>query len=90
MILATSKVEDFDRWIRVFSTTSAEKRRQHGCKGSTVYRDPNEADRVWVMFDWDEDGFKRFAADPEVPPILKEAGHTTRPQIAALGGQYNS
>ena len=90
MMLATTKVEDFDRWIRVFSTTSAEKRRQHGCKGSTVYRDPNEADRVWVLFDWDEAGFKAFVSDPEVPPILKEAGHTTKPQIAALGGQYNS
>ena len=90
MMLATTKVEDFDRWIRVFSTTSAEKRRQHGCKGSTVYRDPTEADRVWVLFDWDEAGFKAFVSDPEVPPILKEAGHTTKPQIAALGGQYNS
>jgi hypothetical protein len=21
---------------------------------------PNEADRVWVLFDWDEEGFKNF------------------------------
>ena len=90
MILATTKVEDYDRWIGVFSTTSAEKRKQHGCKGSTVYRDPNEADRVWVLFDWDEAGWKNFVSDPEVPPILKEAGHTTKPQMAAVGGQYNS
>ena len=89
-MLATTKVEDFDRWMKVFSTTSAEKRRQHGCKGSTVYRDPNEEGRVWVLFDWDEAGFKAFVSDPEVPPILKEAGHTTKPQVAALGGQYSS
>ena len=90
MLLATTKVEDFDRWIRVFSTTSAEKRRQHGCKGSTVYRDPNEPDRVWALFDWDEAGWKSFVSDPEVPPILKEAGHTTKPQMAIVGGQYNA
>ncbi|MBI1805480.1 MAG: hypothetical protein HYR76_00330 [Ignavibacteria bacterium] len=30
MILATTKVEDFDRWIKVFSGKSAEKRKQHG------------------------------------------------------------
>jgi hypothetical protein len=90
MFLATTKVEDFDRWLKIFSTTSAVKRKQHGCKGSTVYRDPNESDRVWVMFDWDTKGFQNFVADPEVAPILKEAGHKTKPQIAELGGQYGA
>jgi quinol monooxygenase YgiN len=90
MFLATTTVEDFDRWLKVFSTTSAVKRKQHGCKGSTVYRDPNESDRVWVMFDWDPQGFQNFVSDPEVPPILKEAGHKSKPQIAALAGQYGA
>jgi quinol monooxygenase YgiN len=90
MFLATTKVEDFDRWLRIFSTTSAAKRKQHGCKGSTVYRDPNESDRVWVLFDWDPAGFQHFVSDPEVGPILKEAGHKTKPQVAELGGQYGS
>jgi hypothetical protein len=90
MFLATTTVEDFDRWLKVFSTTSAVKRKQHGCKGSTVYRDPNESDRVWVMFDWDQQGFQNFVSDPEVPPILKEAGHKSKPQIATLGGQYDA
>ncbi len=30
MILATSKVEDFDRWMKVFSTTLARDREQMG------------------------------------------------------------
>jgi hypothetical protein len=46
MILATTKVENFDRFLKTFSTKGAEKRRQHGSKGSTVFRDPNENDRV--------------------------------------------
>lgn len=87
MFLATTTVEDFDRWFKIFSAKSAEKRKQHGSMGSTVFRDPNEADRVWVLFDWDEEGFKNFVSDPEVPPILKEAGHKTKPQIAAFGGK---
>ena len=90
MFLATTTVEDFDRWLKIFSTTSAVKRKQHGCKGSTVYRDPNESDRVWVMFDWDPQGFQNFVSDPEVAPILKEAGHQSKPQIAVLAGQYGS
>ena len=84
MFLATTTVEDFDRWLRIFSTTSATKRKQHGSKGSTVFRDPNQPDRVWVLFDWDAEGWQSFVSDPEVPPILKEAGHKSRPQAAQL------
>ena len=90
MMLATTRVQDFDRWMKIFSTTSAEKRKQHGSKGAMVFRDPVEADRVWVLFDWDEQGFKDFVSDPEVPPMLKEAGHKEKPQIAALAGRLGS
>jgi hypothetical protein len=90
MFLATTTVEDFDRWMKIFSTTSAEKRKHYGSKGSTVYRDPNEVDRVWVLFDWDEAGFKNFAADPEVQALLKEAGHKSRPQIASFASKLGA
>src|SRR3954447_19781067 len=90
MILATTKVEDFDRFLNVFSTKGAEKRREHGSKGATVFRDPTEEDKVWVLFDWDEAGWQSFVSDPDVPAILQEAGHKGKPQAAALGGQYDS
>jgi quinol monooxygenase YgiN len=90
MILATTTVEDFDRFLKIFSTKGAEKRKQHGCKGSTVFRDPNEADRVWAIFDWDEKGWQSFVSDPQVPPIMKEAGHKGKPQAATLAGKYNA
>ena len=66
------------------------KRKQHGSKGATVFRDPNEGDRVWVIFDWDLDGWQKFASDPEVPPIMQEAGHKGRPQVAELSGSYEA
>jgi hypothetical protein len=90
MLLATTRVEDIDRWLEIFSTTSAEKRKQHGSKGSHVFRDPNEDDRVWAIFDWDEQGWQSFVSDPEVPPILQEAGHKGRPQGAEFLGQYDA
>jgi hypothetical protein len=90
MILATTKVDDFDRFLKVFTTKGAEKRKQHGSKGCTVFRDPTEDNRVWVIFDWDEKGWQSFASDPEVPPIMKEAGHQGRPQLGKLGGQYGA
>jgi hypothetical protein len=90
MLLATTTVEDFDQFTNIFSTKSAEKRRQYGSKGAVVFRDPNQDDRVWVVFDWDADGFQRFASDPEVPPIMQEATHKGRPQVAEFTGRYDA
>lgn len=87
MLLATTKVEDFDRFMKVFAAAGAEKRKQHGSKGALVFHDPVETDRVWVVFDWDEQGWQSFVSDPEVPPIMKEAGHKSRPQAAQLVGR---
>ena len=90
MLLATTRVEDFDQFIKVFSTKGLEKRKQHGSKGSHVFRDPNEDDRVWVIFDWDAEGWQSFVSDPEVPGILQEAGQKIKPQPAAFGGQFDA
>ena len=90
MLLATTTVEDFDRFSEIFATKGADKRREHGSKGALVFRDPNQEDRVWVIFDWDAEGWQRFASDPEVPPIMQEAGHKGRPQVAELGGRYEA
>jgi hypothetical protein len=84
MILATTTVEDFDRFTKIFSTTSADKRALYGSKGATVFHDPNAEDRLWVIFDWDLEGWQQFASDPEVPPIMQLAGHTSRPQMPSL------
>ena len=90
MILATTTVEDFDRFLSVFSTKGAEKRAEHGSKGAHVFRDPSDEGRVWVLFDWDAEGWQSFVTDPEVPAILHEAGHIGKPQAAPLGGQYDA
>ena len=74
MILATTTVEDYDRFLEVFSTKGAEKRKQHGSKGATVYRDPNEADRVWALFDWDAEGWQSFVSDPRSPRSCRKPG----------------
>ena len=55
-----------------------------------VFRDPNESDRVWVLFEWDQDGWQQFVSDPDVPAILQEAGHKGKPQAAELSGRYES
>jgi hypothetical protein len=90
MILATTTVENVERFLDVFGTKGAEKRAEHGSKGSTVFRDPTEANRVWVLFEWNEEGWANFVSDPTVPPVLKEAGHLSKPQPASFLGSYEA
>lgn len=90
MILATTTVEDFDGFMKVFSNEGARKRKQHGSQGAMIFRDPNQVDRVWVVFDWNEKGWESFVSDPTVPPVMKAAGHKSRPQAAALGGRCSA
>jgi heme-degrading monooxygenase HmoA len=88
-LLATTR-QDFDRFERTFATKGAAKRKLHGSKGSTIFRDPDQTDRVLVVFDWDLEGWQKFISDPEVPAILKEAGLKGTPEVAELGGQYTA
>jgi hypothetical protein len=90
MILSTVKVQDFERFRSTFSTKGAEKRRQHGSKGSHVFRDPNDEGRVWVVFDWDEEGYKNLLSDPEMPAIFQEAGLQGRPETAELAREHDA
>src|SRR5438046_7570626 len=90
MLLATTTVENVGRFLEVFGTKGADKRALHGSKGSTVFRDPTEENRVWALFDWDADGWAEFVSDPEVPPILKDAGHLSKPEAALLLGSYGA
>ena len=90
MILASATVGDFDQFLQTFSTKGAEKRKQHGSKGSRVFRDPEDASRVWVVFDWEVEDYEKFIADPEVPAIFQEAGLQGPPVKAEPAGQYNS
>jgi hypothetical protein len=90
MILATTQVEDLDRFLGTFTTEGAEKRREHGSKGSTVFRDPSDGNRVWALFDWDAAGWKDFVSDPDVPAIFQRAGLIGQPESAELVGRFDS
>jgi len=89
VVLSTAKIEDFDRWWNMFSTKGAEKRKQHGSKGSQVFRDPDDDRRMWVVFDWDEEGFRNFVSDPDMPAIFEEGGIQGKPQAAEFVREHD-
>jgi len=90
MILATTTVENVDRFLEVFGTKVADKRALYGSKGSTVFRDPTEENRVWGLFDMGEAGWAKFVSDPQIPEFLKEAGALGKPEAARPLGVYRA
>ncbi|MDH5821734.1 hypothetical protein QFW77_01825 [Luteimonas sp. RD2P54] len=72
MIVTIAHVADFDQFLRTFSNEGVAKRREHGCKGAQLVRDPGDPQRVWAFFDWAQEDYEGFLADPEVPAIARK------------------
>jgi hypothetical protein len=87
MILAVAKVEDFDGFWQIFSTRGAELRAQHGSKGAQLFRDPEDANRVFAVFDWDEEGWQSYVSDPQAAEIFKDAGLQAPPVAIPPAGE---
>jgi quinol monooxygenase YgiN len=90
MVLTTAKIQDLDRFLNTFTTKGAEKRREHGSKGATVFRDPDDDNRVWIVFDWDEDSIQNFLSDPDMAAIFEEGGLDGRPQVAERVSEHDA
>ncbi len=72
MIVTVARVADPDRFLEVFRTVGATKRREHGCRAARVYVDPDDAHRMWSVFDWDAEDYQGFLADLEIPAIARQ------------------
>ena len=91
MMLATTKVEDFDRFLKIFSTKGAEKRKQHGSKGcDRLPRSQRDRPGLGDL----RLGRRRlqasFVSDPEVPAIIQEAGHKGKPEAPKLVAKFDA
>lgn len=90
MIVTIANVADFAQFLRTFSGEGVEKRREHGCKGAYVVRDPDDAHRVWVFFDWAQEDYEGFLADPEVPAIARKLALRQPPVRVEPVAQYDA
>lgn len=90
MIVTIANVTDFDQFLRTFSNEGVEKRREHGCKGAYVVRDPDDAQRVWAFFDWAQKDYEGFLADPEIPAIARKLALREPPVKIDLVAQYDA
>ncbi len=83
-ILVTVQVEDFHRFLGVFSTRGLELRRRHGSRGVRVMRHADDPARVSLLFAWDADAFQEFLGDPEVRASMQASGTLGPPEILHL------
>ncbi|MEX5297449.1 antibiotic biosynthesis monooxygenase [Kocuria sp. CPCC 205292] len=90
MFATVAEVADLDQFLRTFSTIGVEKRRQHGCRGAHVFRDPDDPHRVWVLFDWELKDYQGFLADPEIPAIARELALREPPVKVDPLAQYDA
>jgi quinol monooxygenase YgiN len=90
MIVTIAKVADFDQFLKTFSTKGAQKRKEHGCTGSHVFRDPDDPNRVWVIFDWRIEDYESFLSDPEIPAIALEVALREPPVSTDPVAQFDS
>ncbi|GAA3786411.1 hypothetical protein [Micromonospora maritima] len=79
MIVTVTRTTDRDRFLDVFTTVGAAKRREHGCRRAQVFFDPDDAHRAWSVFDWDAEDYAGFLADPEIPAIALQLGMQAPP-----------
>jgi hypothetical protein len=90
MIVTIANIADFERFLRTFSNEGVEKRFEHGCKGAYVFRDPDNAHRVWVFFDWAQEDYEGFLADPEIPAIARKLALREPPVKVEAVAQYDA
>ena len=90
MIATIAQVTDFDQFLGIFSTIGVEKRKEHGCKGAHLFRDPDDLNRVWVFFDWEIEDYQRFLSDPEIPAIAQELALAEPPVKIEPIAQYDA
>lgn len=83
-VVASVRVADFDQFLATFTTKGAEVRREHGSRGTQLYRNLEDPSEVTVVFDWDHDAFRQFMASSEGQAVMREAGLQGKPDATFL------
>lgn len=83
-VMASIRVEDFDQFLSVFTTSGIDVRRKHGSRGARLFRNTEDPATLTILFDWDPDGFRSFLASAEGQDVMREAGLQGPPEAVFL------
>ncbi|HEY3293804.1 MAG TPA: antibiotic biosynthesis monooxygenase [bacterium] len=87
--LVNHKVADYNTWLPHFEK-HAEKRVPAGCLKAEVFRNSDDPNNVFILFDWkDADSFKKFGESPDLAETMKAAGVMGPPTMTILESANN-
>lgn len=84
-ILAEVQIEDFSKFLEMFSSKGLEARRKFGCVKSRVYKIEDDEKRIYILFKWtSKEDFTNFVNDAGVKETMKSSGTTAPPKFTFL------
>ena len=79
-IIVQHTVRDYDTWKPAFEEHEATRAR-YGCKGHTIYRDPDSPNDVTLLMSWESrERAEEFFKDPSLREAMEKGGVTTEPR----------
>ena len=79
--LVRHKVKDFAQWKTVFDEHGS-VRRESGSKGGILFRNADDPNEVFILFEWsDLDAARKFAQSEDLRETMKRAGVADTPDI---------
>ena len=83
-ILVQHTVRDYDEWKRAFDANEA-IRAKYGCRGHTIYRDPDNPNEVSILTSWESrEGAQQYMEDPSLRTAMDAGGVISEPRVTQL------
>ncbi len=83
-VLVRHRVEDYERWKRVFDEDGA-RRRESGCRGGLLFRSEEDPSEVVILLEWEDlDAARRFSASEGSAAAATAAGVVDEPDVYYL------
>jgi heme-degrading monooxygenase HmoA len=89
-IIVQHSVSDYDTWKSAFDGHQSERAR-FGCRGHSVYRDPDHPNDVTIFMTWESrDRAQEFMESQSLREAMQKGGVTSEPKATWLEEQETS
>ena len=79
------KVEDYNKWKPVFESYGS-FRSEYGSKGGKIYRNADNPNEIFILFEWDSiENARKFAQSDKLKEAMQKAGVMGKPEMNFLG-----
>lgn len=83
-LLVHHKVQDYNKWKPFFDEHSS-FRAQNGSKGGKVFRNANDPNDLFILFEWDSvENIQKFAQSDNLKETMAKAGVIGMPDVHIL------